>query len=436
MNIDSKEQIITAFEAFEKELNGSSESQLHQVRKQAFVNFKSQEFPTTRHEEWKYTNVKRVVDAEYAIGAAGTLSKDVVDTYIFEGLEADVLVFLNGRFQSELSTIESQNGILVANLKDAYASHAAEIDAHFGKYAQTDENPFTALNTSFAQDGAFVKVAKGKAIERPVLLLFFADANTQNAMAQPRNLIVAEENAQVSVVERFITLGEQASFTNIVTEVSVAKEAIVNHYKIQADSSNSSHIGTTEVHQAEKSHFANTTITMGGGLVRNNLNISLNGEHSEGFMNGLYMLTDKSHVDNHTMVDHKVPNCYSNELYKGILDGNSTGVFNGKIFVRQDAQKTNAFQQNNNIVLSDKATIDTKPQLEIWADDVKCSHGATVGALDEEPMFYLRSRGIPEDKARSLLMFAFAADLLDRIKIEPVRKHVEKLIADRLDYQL
>jgi Fe-S cluster assembly protein SufD len=267
------------------------------------------------------------------------------------------------------------------------------------------------------------------------LFLFFSDTQTSNSFSQPRNLIIAEENSQVSVIENFVTLGEQESLINIVTEIVVEKRAIVNHYKIQGETTSNFHVGTTQVLQKENSNFANTTITMGGGIIRNNLNIEMDGEHIESYMNGLFMLNGKSHVDNHTVVDHQKPNGYSNELYKGILDDNSTGVFNGKIYVREDAQKTNAFQTNNNIILSDKATVDTKPQLEIWADDVKCSHGATVGALDEEPLFYLRSRGIPKDKARGLLMFAFATDLLDRIKIEPLRKHVEELIAERLGYE-
>jgi Fe-S cluster assembly protein SufD len=292
-----------------------------------------------------------------------------------------------------------------------------------------------ALNTALAMHGVFVHVKKGKAIERPILMLHVADARQASPLAQPRHLIIAEENSQVTVVERYVSLGKSTAVVNSVTEVSVAPYAVVDHYSIQEEGEAVSHIGLLQAKQGNNSHFSNTAIFLGDGMVRKNLNISLDGQHSEGYMNGLYLLGNRAHVDNHTMVDHRVPNCYSNELYKGVLDGQSRGVFNGKIFVRQDAQKTNAFQSNNNILLSDKAVVDTKPQLEIWADDVKCSHGATVGTLNEEPMFYLRSRGIPEAKAKALLTFAFAADVLERIKLAPLKAYIATEIAKRLGYE-
>ena len=433
--LDSKETILNHFEEIENQLNGLRASVFHKTRQQAIEQFKKLDFPTLKHEEWKYTNVKKIVTADFSFEGASAFGKDQLNQHLIAGLEADFLVFVNGVYNEELSSIEKNENLAIANLKDAYAEYAEDIDAHFGKYATIGDNAFTALSTAFAQDGAFVKVKRNKVIERPLVLLYVLDAQATNVAIQPRNLILVGENAQFTLIEQFVTLGEAQTLSNVVSELFVEKSAHVDHYNLQNDSIGF-HVGTTQVHQEAKSHYANTTITLGGDLIRNNLNIEMHGEYVESYMNGLFMLNGKSHVDNHTMVDHKLPNCYSNELYKGILDDFSTGVFNGKIFVREDAQKTNAFQQNNNILLSDKATIDTKPQLEIWADDVKCSHGATIGALDEEPLFYLRSRGISEDKARSLLMFAFAGDLLDRIKVESLRNHVEKMIADRLNYDL
>lgn len=436
IQLNSKQQIAEAFKQLEANANGMANSPFHEARKKAMAEFEQAEFPTNKHEEWKYTNVKSFLAKDFAFGKVGEVTAELVSKHSFGALEADVLVFVNGNFNSQFSKVSANvAGITISNLKDAYKTHSEDINKHFGKLAKVEGETFTALNTSFAQDGAFIKVEKSKIIEKPVLVLFFSDTKSANSFSQPRNLIIAEENSQLSVIENFITLGEQESLTNIVTEIVVEKRAIVNHYKIQGEAQSDFHVGTTQVLQRENSNFSNTTITMGGGIIRNNLNIEMDGEHIESYMNGLFMLNGKSHVDNHTYVNHKKPNGYSNELYKGILDDNATGVFNGKIFVREDAQKTNAFQTNNNIVLSDKATIDTKPQLEIWADDVKCSHGATVGALDEEPLFYLRSRGIPKNKARALLMFAFATDLLDRIKIEPLRNHIEGLISERLGYE-
>ncbi|MGB0521813.1 MAG: Fe-S cluster assembly protein SufD [Flammeovirgaceae bacterium] len=433
--LDSKETLISWFEDMERQLNGLRSSNFHQTRQEAFEQFKQLDYPSTKHEEWKYTNVKRILKSEFEFNQSASLSQDQLTPFLIDGLDAQVMVFVNGQFNASLSQLETVDGLAFDNLKAAYASHQEDIDQHFGKYATIGDNPFTALNTAFANDGAFIKVNRSKVIEKPLVLLYVADAQHNDIASQPRNLVLVGENAQVTLIEQFITLGEGKSFSNVVTEFVVEQSALVDHYKLQYDAA-SYHIGTTQVYQKGKSHFANTTISLDGELIRNNLNIEMDGEYVESYMNGLYMLDGKTHVDNHTSVDHQLPNSYSNELYKGILDGNSTGVFNGKIYVREDAQKTNAFQQNNNILLSDKATIDTKPQLEIWADDVKCSHGATVGSLDEEPLFYLRSRGISEEKARSLLMFAFAGDLLDRIKVEALRTHVEAKIAKRLDYKV
>ncbi len=427
-----KENIKDAFEHFESQLNGQKESKWHQTRKEAFEALAQLPFPTTKHEEWKYTNVAKILKNNYAFNAPSTISKEEVDKFSLSTLDAHKLVFINGVFNEEFSSFESEKGIHILNLQDAYSQHKELIEQHFGQYAAYQEEPFTALSTAFAFNGVFVLAEKSAVASKPVFILNITDTREYPIIAQPRNLVLAEENSQITIIEDFVSLGENPAFLNYVSEFKVEKYAHVDHYKLQNKGANNYYVGTTQVKQTDNSNYNNTVITLGGGLIRNNLNILLDGEYCEAFMNGLYMLKDADHVDNHTMVDHLKPNSYSNELYKGVMDGKSTGVFNGKIYVRKYAQKTNAFQENKNILLSENATVDTKPQLEIWADDVKCSHGATTGALDEEPMFYLRSRGIGEDKARALLMNAFAADVVLRIKSEAFRTHIEELITNRL----
>ena len=293
-----------------------------------------------------------------------------------------------------------------------------------------------ALNTAFLQEGIFLHVKKGKVVEHPVYLYHIIDARSGNILSQPRTLIYIGEAAQVDFAETYATLGLSESFTNEVTEIVVEKEAVVEYYKIQNDVSSSNQVNTTHFRQIGKSHVHTVNISLNGGIIRNNLNIALEAAHCETNLHGLYFLKGQTHVDNHTVVDNVKPNCLSNELYKGVIDDSATAVFNGKIYVQPYAQKTNAFQSNKNILLSDTATVNTKPQLEIFADDVKCSHGCTVGQLDEEGLFYLRSRGIGEQKAKSLLVHAFAVDILEHIKLEPIKEHVDKLISERLEVEI
>lgn len=414
---------------------------LKSIRSEAFRFFEETGFPTTKHEEWKYTNVRQAVAAPHTFGAEAGLSAQELEALLPEMPDAFRMVFVNGKFTPGLSVLpvagqELAGQLTVTNLAGAAVTHESVVSAHFARLANSQQDGFAALNTAFANDGAFVHVHRNKAIAQPVVLVYvnLSFSPEDSIIAQPRNLIVVEENAQLTLIEHTLTIGTASHLVNAVSEISVAKHAHMKHYMLQDYPASVTGIATTQVHQAEESYYANTTITLGAGLQRNNLNLALDGSHCEGHMYGLYLLTGKDHVDNHTAVDHRKPNAFSNELYKGILDGRSTGVFNGKIFVRQDAQKTNAFQSNRNVLLSPQATVNTKPQLEIWADDVKCSHGATTGALDEEPMFYLRSRGISEGAARALLMFAFAADVLETVKYEPFRKLIESKIADRLSY--
>lgn len=278
-----------------------------------------------------------------------------------------------------------------------------------------------------------IHVADNQVVEEPIILRFIADVRQGNAAIQPRNLIVVGKNAEVKVAEAFRTVGDQKSFTNAVTEIFLAENANVQYYKVQDESDEAYHIGTTQVIQSSNSYFYSSTVSINGGFIRNNLNLILEGEHCDGFMYGLYVPNGKQHIDNHTVVDHRKPNSQSNELYKGILMDKSTGVFNGKIFVREDAQKTNAYQNCRNVVASDEATMNTKPQLEIWADDVKCSHGTTTGQLNDDAVFYMQARGIPKADAKRLLMLAFAQDVVSNIKIDSIREYLEERILNKLE---
>lgn len=323
----------------------------------------------------------------------------------------------------------------VLSLKEAAQYGYGDIvSAWFGGSNHHFKDGINALNTAFSQGAVFIYVKKQQTVEHPVYIYNITDARKGNIFSQPRSLLYLSEQAQLQLVETYSTIGMEESFTNQVMEIVVDNDALLEYYKIQNDAATTSQVSTTHIRQVGKSYVHAVTISLNDGMVRNNLAAVLEAEHCEAHLYGLYLQNGHSHTDNHTVVDNVQPNCYSNEFYKGILDGNATGVFNGKIFVRKDAQKTNAYQSNKNILLSDTAGINSKPQLEIFADDVKCSHGCTVGQLDEEGLFYLQSRGINEKIARSLLLHAFAMDILGQIKPAPVREYVDKLISERLAF--
>jgi Fe-S cluster assembly protein SufD len=435
-NTDYTSRLLTGFLQFEKSLDGSASSPVHERRKEAIQHFERLGFPTTKHEEWKYTDVKGLLKGEFDFipnTASTSLSVSDVEELLIPDTDANVLVFINGVYQAGLSKIISApDEITIQDFSKAYATHASLIDTYFAKLAAYHTQAFVALNTAFAQSGTFIHIPNNKIVQKPVIIYHITDAGGAKPVSMPRNLIVAGKNSQASVAEIYLTKGEGSSFTNTVTEIVVQENANLEHTKIQNEGSQAYNIGTTQVHQARDSKFFSVTVSLNGAVVRNDLNIVLDDQNCEANLFGLYMPTGKTHIDNHSLVDHAKPHCYSNELYKGILDGKSTGVFNGKIFVRQDAQKTNAFQSNRNILLSKEASMNTKPQLEIFADDVKCSHGATTGQLDEDMLFYLRARGIGLDKAKALLMYAFAADIINQIKIESVKHYIENAISGRL----
>ncbi|MFD2935544.1 Fe-S cluster assembly protein SufD [Spirosoma flavum] len=430
---DFKEQLLTSFRDNEERMNGERKTPLHQLRRAALKQFEQLGFPTIRHEEWKYSSVNGLLKEDFGLDTTSTLTAADLVPLEIPNLEGNLLYFINGLYHPELSRIVSPaDQVQIMSFAEAMKADPDFIGSHFARYADYQKNAFTALNTAMASDGVVVRVPNNSTVEQPIILRFITDARDKNVASQPRNLIVVGKNSEVMVAESYRTLGEKSSFVNVVTEIVLDRDARMQYYKVLNETEKAYHIGTTQVNQADSSHFYSAAITLNGSFVRNNLNIVLNGQHTEAFMYGLYMPNGRQHVDNHTLVDHAMPNSYSNELYKGILDDNSTGVFNGKIFVRPDAQKTNAYQSCKNVVLSPGATMNTKPQLEIYADDVKCSHGTTTGQLNDEALFYMRSRGIPKDEARTLLLYAFSQDILSQIKIQPIREYLEGVVREKL----
>ena len=430
---DFKDQLLAAFRTNEELMNGASKTPFHQLRRSALKQFDLLGFPTIRHEEWKYSNVNGLFKEAFDLDDTNTLTANDLDPLEIPNLDGNIIYIVNGRYRPELSRIISpESQVQITSFADAIKADPDFIGSHFARYADYQENAFTALNTALANDGVVIRVPDNMTVEQPIILRFITDARDKNIAAQPRNLITVGKNAEVMVAEAYRTLGDRSSFVNVVTEIVLNKDARMQYYKVQNETEKAYHIGTTQVSQSDNSHFYSATVTLNGNFVRNNLNIVLNGQHAEAFMYGLYMPNGRQHVDNHTLVDHAMPNSYSNELYKGILDDNSTGVFNGKIFVRPDAQKTNAYQSCKNVVLSPGASMNTKPQLEIFADDVKCSHGTTTGKLNDEALFYMRSRGIPKDEARSLLLYAFSQDVLSQIKIQSIRDYLERVVTEKL----
>lgn len=404
------------------------------LREQAFSEFEKLGFPTTKHEEWKYTSLKSITEKTFTSTCEiSSQIKTMVDGLAVSSIKANRLVFVNGSLVAELSSvIEADGTIVIGSLSKERHAHKAVFEQHFGKYADIKGQALNALNTALLSDGAFVYVPAGKKVEFPIVVIHIADATTMNVLAQPRNLIVAEANSDVFVIEQHNSMGTNASFTNVVTEVYAGENAHVEHYKIQQQTGETYHNNYTQIFQEANTSINQVTLTLDGSWVRNNLHFYMNGVNCNSLLYGLYIPDGNQHVDNHTRVDHANPNCFSDEKYKGVLKDHSTAVFNGKIHVHLDAQKTNAYQRNQNVLLSNDATINTKPQLEIFADDVKCTHGATIGQLDEEQMFYLRSRGIPEDAARKILLNAFADDIAEKIKIPELVQLLEEEIERKI----
>jgi len=434
--IDLKEKLLKEFVAFEKNLNGATSTHIINIRKEARDCFELLGFPDRKDEEWKYTRAKSITKSDFYQSFSkeeSDISEKDIERFLIPDLETNTIVLINGRYSNKLSKIISNTkDVSVCSFSEAQRSHPEIFYKHYAQYADYKSDGFTTLNTAFAYNGVFISVPNGVELKAPILLINISDSRTPNLLSQQRNLIVAGKDSRLSIIDSYNTIGNSYNFLNSVTEISVGENAQVHYYKIQNDGDKSMHVGTTQVHQEKDSYFNSVTLSWGGNTTRNNLNSFLNGKGCECHMSGVFVLSGEQHVDNHTLVDHSVPNCYSNELYKGILDDNSTGVFNGKVMVRKDAQKTNAYQSNKNILLTDTATINTKPQLEIFADDVKCSHGATTGQLNKEELFYLRTRGIDKDEARAMLLYAFASEVIQTIEISPLRN----ILFDKLNEKL
>jgi Fe-S cluster assembly protein SufD len=431
MSVAIAEKTLTTEVAsfIEQSLNAKSAD--YSIRKEALEAFRKLGFPPAKSEEYKFTPLTRVLEKNLKPGASVNTQRQDASEFAIPGLDAHVLVIANGRLiqNNFVSTAE----LTIQPLSEALESNTELVQKYFAKVVDHQVDPFAAWNTSSWSDGLFIRITDNKVIEKPIVLYYVQDAKEGQVIAVNRNLIVAGTNSEVTIIEKFDSTQESSfNFSNTVNEVVVGENAGVNFYSIQNDQGGRHQFGLTQFHQSNHSRVNSFTFTLDGKLVRNNLHLTLDGEGIESHMYGLYLLTHDTLADNHTVVDHRKPNSFSNEMYKGIMDENSKGVFNGKIYVRPDAQKTNAFQANRNILLTDKATVNTKPQLEIWADDVKCSHGCTSGQLDEEALFYLQTRGIHKETAQAMMLYAFAGELLESIKNPVIKEYLDDVISERL----
>ena len=397
---------------------------LQDLRERGAVRFADLGFPTVRQEEWRFTSVAPIASTEFQPAPEGRLAPEQVDGFLY----ADApyrLVIVNGRFAPELSRTRGlPQGMHFGSLATALSEQADTVARYLGQLAEFETRAFSALNTAFLDDGAYVCIPDGAVLERPLQLIFVSVADGA-VMSHPRVLIIAGERSQSRIVETYVGADDQVYFSNPVTEVFAGENAIVDHYKVQEESTQAFHVASMHVHAARSATFSSHSFALGGRLVRNDVFAHLDGEGAEVTLNGLYLADGDRLVDNHTTIDHAKPHCPSHEIYKGILGGRARAVFNGKIIVRQGAQKTDAKQTNRALLLTDEAAINTKPQLEIFADDVKCTHGAAIGQLDEDALFYLQARGLTYFEARDLLIHAFAGDILERVKIEPLKRALE-----------
>ena len=407
------------------------------VRKAGLASFADQGFPTLADEDWRFTNVAPIAKLNFHLAAPAAVNgaeSAVLAESVFAGLPGHRLVFVNGFFCAKLSSVKSiSGGVRIENLSAAMARDSALIEKHLGQYAHTSGNTFAALNQAFFSDGAFIFVPAGVAVAEPVQLIYISSAKNSGEAILPRNLIIAEANSKLTVVESYLSIANIAYFTNAVTEIFAGDHAFVEHVKVQDEAVSAFHVATIAGEFGRASNVNVHSFALGAKLSRNNIRTKLAGEGLECVLNGLYLTRDEQLADHHMIVEHAQPHCASHEYFNGILDDKSKGVFHGRILVRELAQKTDAKQTNKNLLLSDDATADTKPQLEIYADDVKCTHGATIGQLNDESIFYLRSRGMSLDTAKQMLIHAFAGEIIERIKCEPARAVIDKLVWDRLE---
>jgi Fe-S cluster assembly protein SufD len=429
--MELKDKLLSSYVAFENKVETNSD--VHEIRSKALQNFESIGFPTKKLEAWKYTSLNSVLKQDYSLfpDKENNIQLSDVKKYFIHDIDAYKLVFIDGKYSSFLS--ESTHDTFDVCLMSAALvkpKYKAVIENYFNKIATKDN--LTSLNTAFASEGAYIHIPRNVEVEKPIQIINFTTGSEAATMLQPRNLIVVDQNAHVQIIERHQSLTSNPVLTNSVTEIFAAKDATIDIYKIQNDDENASLVDNAYIEQKSNSIVSVHTFSFGGNITRNNLNFYQKGEHIDSILKGITIIEGKQHVDHHTLVHHIEPNCESHQDYKGIYDDRSTGVFNGKVVVEKEAQKTNAYQKNNNVLVSDKATINAKPQLEIFADDVKCSHGCTIGQLDDDALFYMQQRGIPKKEGKALLMYAFANTVLESVKIPEVKQRITKIIAKKL----
>ncbi len=437
---ETKEWIKTLFQTYEDRINGQKDQPIHQFKKSAFDELMNEDFPTRKDEDWKYTNVTPLIKKQYRQCDIVSNEKVQINNFTFEGLDTIQIVLINGILDDKHSNIENlPSGLSIMTMDDALNNpdHNTQIQNLISTEGGTAKNVFLRLNRVFAKHGYIIITDKNATIEIPIHFININTIDGDNYFSHPQLFVIGKQNSNVTVIESYHTTNKESRyFSNAVCYVEVEDNANVDHYRLQFTSENANQINNTIVTQGRDSVYTNYAIDLGGKLVRSNLSTELKGSGTETNYFGAYLGTNSQHIDNQTFIDHALPHCNSNEVYKGILSDKSRGVFNGKIIVRQDAQKTNAFQQNNSLVLSDTAIMNAKPQLEIYADDVKCSHGATIGQLDESSVFYLQSRGFSKVEAKNLLQKAFLGDVIMNFKLEPIRSKMLHKIDLKLEGKL
>lgn len=431
-----KNWYLDNFKLFEEKLNGDDEKIINSFRKNAIENFSNLNFPTTKDEEWKYTNISPILNYKFKpvlvnFVKSKTFTEEEIKSLLFSEENFTNIIFINGVYSVELSSNVSSDLLIILPLSKAIKKYPEIIEKYIVNNNDINLNIFNALNSAFAKEGIFIFVKPNQIIEKPIQILFFTSSN-EEIFTTPRNLILLGENSQAKIIESYAGLNNTTYFTSTVSEIILLENAVLEHIKYQNESLNSFHIANMEIDLERSSNFKSININFGGLITRNNINAKFNDEYGTCQLNGVYVGTKNQLTDNHTMIDHAKPNCQSHESYKGILKDNSHGVFNGKIMVRRDAQKTNALQENKTLLLSKDSVINSKPQLEIFADDVKCTHGAAIGQLDDEALFYLQSRGISEDNARKMLINAFISEVVELIDIQEVKEKLEKLISEKI----
>ena len=438
VTVSSVDAYLSEFDRFERQQGPRDPPWVGELRKAAIQRFAEAGFPTIKNEDWKYTNVAPIAKTPFRIARVDDghgIVGEKLEAFAFGMLRATQLVFVNGRYAPRLSWHRPlPSGVRATSLAEALRDDPGSVQPVLGQFALSDRQTFTALNTAFFRDGAYVHIPQATILEEPIHLLFLSTVSPEPTVSHPRNVIILGPRSQASIIESYASLEDGGYLTNAVTEIVAGPEAVLRRYKLGRESEKAFHVARTEIVQDRNTKVASNSISLGGALVRDDLNTRFRGEGGELALEGLYMVSGRQHFDTHTIIDHTSPSNTSRELYKGILDGSSRGVFNGKIFVRRGAQKTVARQTNKNLLLSNDAFVDSTPGLEILADDVKCNHGSTIGQLDEDAIFYMRTRGIDESTARNMLTYAFAAEIINLVHLASMRVKVNELVLSRLPY--